>query len=351
MVTAAARVVMIMRTVRAARPLSRDAMRAAYSSIRTYSTTPAAWSASPPLVDDANDSSGEMAHFHGIRPGPVVHSPTLVAPQDHPRWPILKILEDDGVPVSGGDLPELPRDTWVRMYEFMLRMQEMDVVFYGSQRQGRISFYMTTTGEEAAFVGSAAALTMEDCVFGQYRETGVIMWRGFTLQDVADQLFGNENSRWVCEGVPGPRCMRCGVATEKAGGVKSVESSGIMWAHGRSVWWCVPWRMCVYVWWCRCRGRSMPMLFGSKDLNFHTMSAPLATQIPQAAGAAFAMRGTGNCVICYFGEGAASEGDFHAALNFSATLECPIIYFVRNNGYAIRYVRACVCKCARGVCE
>jgi 2-oxoisovalerate dehydrogenase E1 component alpha subunit len=40
-------------------------------------------------------------------------------------------------------------------------------------------------------------------------------------------------------------------------------------------------------------------------------------------------------VICYFGDGAASEGDAHAALNFSATLECPIIFFVRNNGYAI----------------
>ena len=37
--------------------------------------------------------------------------------------------------------------------------------------------------------------------------------------------------------------------------------------------------------------------------------------------------GTGNCVICYFGEGAASEGDAHAALNFAATLEAPAIFF------------------------
>lgn len=40
-------------------------------------------------------------------------------------------------------------------------------------------------------------------------------------------------------------------------------------------------------------------------------------------------------VICYFGEGAASEGDAHAAFNFAATLECPVIMFCRNNGYAI----------------
>ena len=39
--------------------------------------------------------------------------------------------------------------------------------------------------------------------------------------------------------------------------------------------------------------------------------------------------------MCYFGEGAASEGDAHSALNFAATLETPIIFFCRNNGYAI----------------
>lgn len=40
-------------------------------------------------------------------------------------------------------------------------------------------------------------------------------------------------------------------------------------------------------------------------------------------------------MICYFGEGAASEGDAHAAFNFAATLDCPIIFFCRNNGFAI----------------
>ena len=40
-------------------------------------------------------------------------------------------------------------------------------------------------------------------------------------------------------------------------------------------------------------------------------------------------------VTCYFGEGAASEGDFHAALNIAATRSCPIVFVCRNNGYAI----------------
>lgn len=77
--------------------------------------------------------------------------------------------------------------------------------------------------------------------------------------------------------------------------------------------------------------------YGSRALNFQTISSPLGTQIPQAAGAAYAFKREGrkNVVMCYFGEGAASEGDFHAALNMAATLKCPVIFFCRNNGYAI----------------
>lgn len=56
-----------------------------------------------------------------------------------------------------------------------------------------------------------------------------------------------------------------------------------------------------------------------------------------AVGAAYAFKrqNMNRAVICYFGEGAASEGDAHAGFNFSATLECPLIFFCRNNGYAI----------------
>ncbi|KAJ9085126.1 hypothetical protein DSO57_1016958 [Entomophthora muscae] len=81
----------------------------------------------------------------------------------------------------------------------------------------------------------------------------------------------------------------------------------------------------------------MPIHYGSKQLNFQTISSPLGTQLPQAAGAAYALKASGlkACTIAYFGEGAASEGDFHAALNMSATLSCPVIFFCRNNGFAI----------------
>ncbi|KAL1505747.1 hypothetical protein ABEB36_005238 [Hypothenemus hampei] len=79
----------------------------------------------------------------------------------------------------------------------------------------------------------------------------------------------------------------------------------------------------------------MPVHYGSKDLNYVTISSPLGTQLPQAVGSAYALKDTNRVVICYFGEGSASEGDAHAAFNFSATLGCPVIFFCRNNGYAI----------------
>lgn len=110
------------------------------------------------------------------------------------------------------------------------------------------------------------------------------------------------------------------------------------------------------------KGRNMPVHYGSNyprnvstncakrsentltyHLNQHTISSPLATQIPQASGAAYALKLQAlqnpnippRIVACYFGEGAASEGDFHAGLNIAATRSCPVVFVCRNNGYAI----------------
>ncbi|KAG8532854.1 uncharacterized protein KY384_002732 [Bacidia gigantensis] len=147
-----------------------------------------------------------------------------------------------------------------------------------------------SAGEEGIAVGSASALTPEDVIFAQYREAGVFQQRGFTLSDFMNQLFAN--------------CKDVG------------------------------------------KGRNMPVHYGSSKLNIHTISSPLATQLPQATGAAYALKlsnmssrrtnaNEGRIVAAYFGEGAASEGDFHAALNIAATRSCPIIFLCRNNGFAI----------------
>lgn len=169
----------------------------------------------------------------------------------------------------------------MRMYTVMVRLSIMDNILYESQRQGRISFYMTNFGEEATHVGSAAALDPRDLVFAQYREAGVLMYRGYPLESFMNQCYGN---------------------TEDRG-----------------------------------KGRQMPVHYGSLEHNFVTISSPLATQMPQAAGAAYALKRqkSGLCVICYFGEGAASEGDAHAAFSIAATTDSPVIFFCRNNGYAI----------------
>ncbi|KAI8647771.1 thiamine diphosphate-binding protein [Parasitella parasitica] len=156
----------------------------------------------------------------------------------------------------------------------------MDGILYDAQRQGRISFYMTHYGEEA-MIGSAAALSPDDVVFGQYREAFMLVYRGFTIDDFINQCFSNELD------------------------------------YGK--------------------GRQMPVHYGSKKHNFQTISSPLGTQIPQASGAAYALKmsGADACSLCFFGEGAASEGDFHAGLNMAATLKSPVIFFCRNNGFAI----------------
>lgn len=167
------------------------------------------------------------------------------------------------------------------MYKTMIRLETMDDILYNAQRQGRVSFYMTNYGEEALQIGSASALSLEDTIFAQYREAGVLMYRGFTLDNFLNQCFS------------------------------TIEDFG--------------------------KGRQMPVHYGSKELNFQTISSPLATQIPQAAGAGYVYRiqGKENVCACYFGEGAASEGDFHAALNFASTLNCQTVFICRNNGYAI----------------
>ena len=193
----------------------------------------------------------------------------------------FRVMDENGAVLDPALEPDVTEEEAVRMYETMVQLNVMDSILYEAQRQGRLSFYMTNYGEEATHIGSASVLTQDDVIFGQYREAGVLLWRGFTLQQFADQCVGN--------------------------------------AHAS------------------CKGRMMPVHYGSRELNFHTISSPLATQLPQAAGAAYAlkMQKRDACAVCFFGDGAASEGDFHGALNFAATLECPVIFFCRNNGYAI----------------
>jgi 2-oxoisovalerate dehydrogenase E1 component alpha subunit len=77
------------------------------------------------------------------------------------------------------------------LYENMVSVSIMDLIMYDAQRQGRLSFYMTSQGEEGTCVGSASALEKEDVIFSQYREAGVFVQRGYTFTDFMSQLFSN----------------------------------------------------------------------------------------------------------------------------------------------------------------
>ncbi|KAF7587183.1 hypothetical protein BBP40_007646, partial [Aspergillus hancockii] len=106
--------------------------------------------------------------------------------------PTFRIMDSDGVLVDKGrKLLGVSNEEILSWYKNMLTVSVMDVIMFEAQRQGRLSFYMVSAGEEGISVGSAAALTPDDVVFAQYRETGVFQQRGFTLKQFMSQLFAN----------------------------------------------------------------------------------------------------------------------------------------------------------------
>lgn len=150
---------------------------------------------------------------------PFTNLPTLTLPSSVAKVPIYRVLDSSGrIPDASQD-PQLPRALVTKMFRDMVLLATMDKILYESQRQGRISFYMTSTGEEASHIGSAAALAADDLVFAQYRETGVLLWRGFSIADFVNQCYGN-----------------------------ALDAG---------------------------KGRQMPVHYGCKDLHFVTISSPL----------------------------------------------------------------------------
>jgi 2-oxoisovalerate dehydrogenase E1 component alpha subunit len=84
-------------------------------------------------------------------------------------------------------------------------------------------------------------------------------------------------------------------------------------------------------------GRQMPAHWGSRKLNIISGSSPIATQIPHAAGVAYAIkyRKEDAVAACWFGDGATSEGDWHEGLNFSGIHKLPVTWVCERGLYAI----------------
>ena len=112
-------------------------------------------------------------------------------PAEFPAMPTYRVLDQHGNVVDPTFQPDLREDEVVKLYRDMMTVSVMDIIMNDAQRQGRISFYMTSAGEEAVCVGSASALAEDDVVFCQYREQGVFQQRGFALDEFMSQLFSN----------------------------------------------------------------------------------------------------------------------------------------------------------------
>ncbi len=193
----------------------------------------------------------------------------------------FSILADDGSIRPGVDAPAVDAERALDLYRGMLLVRLVDDRMMKLQRQGRLGFYMQSMGEEATHFGGAYALEMRDWIFPSYREPGLFFWRGYTIQQFVNQLFGNAEDP--------------------------------------------------------IKGRQMPVHHSAAWLNLVSISSPVGTQIPQATGMAMAARLTGkdDVALVYFGEGTASTGQFHVGLNFAGVYKAPCIFFCRNNGWAI----------------
>ncbi|XP_029412986.1 2-oxoisovalerate dehydrogenase subunit alpha, mitochondrial isoform X3 [Nannospalax galili] len=170
-------------------------------------------------LDDKPQFPGASAEF--------VDKLEFIQPNVISGIPIYRVMDRQGQIINPSEDPHLPQEEVLKLYRSMTLLNTMDRILYESQRQGRISFYMTNYGEEGTHVGSAAALDHTDLVFGQYREAGVLMYRDYPLELFMAQCYGNVSD-------PG-------------------------------------------------KGRQMPVHYGCKERHFVTISSPLATQIPQAA--------------------------------------------------------------------
>lgn len=191
----------------------------------------------------------------------------------------MRVLDDNGELVATP--PDVSKQDLQRLYEGMLNVRLVDERLLKFQRQGRIGFYLTATGEEATHIGPTFALRGSDWIYPCYREIGAAFFRGYPLRTFLCQLFGNEQDPL--------------------------------------------------------RGRQMPVHHSSRAHNFVSISSPVGTQIPQAVGIAMGAKrlGKDDVSLVYFGDGATSTGAFHVACNMAAVDKAPVIFFCRNNGWAI----------------
>ncbi|WP_336035490.1 pyruvate dehydrogenase (acetyl-transferring) E1 component subunit alpha [Halobacterium yunchengense] len=191
---------------------------------------------------------------------------------------MVRVLNEDGELVEDAEVPDLSDDELVEMYRHMKLARRFDERAVSLQRQGRIGTYPPLSGQEGAQIGSAMALADDDWMVPSYREHGAALVHGLPLERTLRYWMGDEN------------------------------------------------------------GNAVP-----EDVNLFTVAVPIASQIPHATGLAWASKlqdEDDRAFLCYFGDGATSEGDFHEGLNFAGVFDTPNVFFCNNNQWAISVPRA-----------
>ena len=210
------------------------------------------------------------------RPDETCHPGVL---HDHAYGLVRVLGEDDRA--SGPWDPKLDADTLRAMLGHMALTRAFDERMFRGQRQGKTSFYMKCTGEEATSIAASMALAADDMVFPSYRQQGILIARGYPLVEMINQIYSNK-----CD---------------------------------------------------KLKGRQLPIMYSSREKSFFTISGNLATQTPQAVGWAMAsaIRGDSRIAATWVGEGSTAEGDFHSACTFATVYNAPVILNVVNNQWAI----------------
>jgi 2-oxoisovalerate dehydrogenase E1 component alpha subunit len=214
--------------------------------------------------------------------GSVAKPDTAALPNDLRDYPytMVRVLDPENRAVGPWD-PKLDPDRLRAMLRAMLLTRAFDERMFRAQRQGKTSFYMKCTGEEATSIAAAFALQRDDMCFPSYRQQGLLIARDWSLVDMMCQIYSNAGDRL--------------------------------------------------------KGRQLPIMYSAKEAGFFSISGNLATQYPQAVGWAMASAAKGDTRIAasWVGEGSTAEGDFHAACTFASVYRAPVILNIVNNQWAI----------------
>ncbi len=242
----------------------------------------------PPLtlhIPEPRTRPGDLVDFSQIT---IPAAGTVVRPRsdidaasmrEH-AYALIRVLDDSGAAVGEWN-PKLSPDTLRKGLGHMVLTREFDERMVKLQRQGKTSFYIKCTGEEAIGVAQAMALDPQDMLFPSYRQQGLLVARGCPLVRLMNQIFSNTQDNL--------------------------------------------------------KGRQLPIMYSEPDFGFFSISGNLGTQYPQAVGWAMASAYSGDTRIAaaWVGDGATAEGDFHYALTFAAVYQAPVVLNVVNNQWAI----------------